>query len=479
MNKILTSLALLISISLAGYLWYNNTTSNTLDENQVNVSPSGKITKDKPDPLLTALKTIDPPFENLDVPYSQHEVDVVQGKLIRMDNGTMIRVPKDAFVDQDGNPITGKVTLKYREFHKASEIIASGIPMTNRNDDSKYMETAGMFEMLGEQKGNPIYMAKDKEVEVDMASFVKGNNFDFFYLDEEDCQWENKGTKPAKPNKEKIEKKKRLPKLPLQPVKPRKAYSDKFVFNLDVNYTAFPELKAYRNVIWEYNGNTPASDPEKNKWVFEHNWVSIDIKPFDVENGKYELQLRGGDKQFNSIVKPVLKGKDLEKAMAVYRDLAAKYNKIKEDLKLETNRLAQEADLLRSFRINKFGVHNWDVWKSPKRIICNADFQIDGIDTDVNKVKVFLISGEQRAVVRYSANDFNKFSFDPTTKNNVVAVLPGNKVAVFSHKQFRKMDSEDLRMRRELGETVIFKMDVIDQKIESVQDLQKVIETFS
>ena len=133
-----------------------------------------------------------PPFENVDVPYANYTVDVSKGRTIQTETGTTIIIPKGAFKDADGNPVKGKVDIMYREFHDAAAIIASGIPMTNA-EGSKYMETAGMFEINGSQNGQTIEIANDKEIEVKMGSFVEGENFDFFHFDTKACNWETKG----------------------------------------------------------------------------------------------------------------------------------------------------------------------------------------------------------------------------------------------------------------------------------------------
>ena len=48
------------------------------------------------------------------------------------------------------------------------------------------MQTAGMFEIQGAHNDQPIQIADDKSLEVNMASFVEdGQKYDFFFLDED------------------------------------------------------------------------------------------------------------------------------------------------------------------------------------------------------------------------------------------------------------------------------------------------------
>lgn len=422
----------------------------------------------------TELNQVSPPFENVDVAFSKYTVDVAKGRTIQTATGTVIIIPKGAFKDADGNPVKGQVDISYREFHDAAAIIASGIPMTNTEKD-KYMETAGMFEINGSQNGQAVGVADNKEIEVKMGSFVEGENFDFFHFDKKACNWDTKGTAKPTKNVAKLQKVKDLPKVPNQPAKPTKFDEDAFVFDLDINYNSFPELRAYHGVVWQYDGQGK-NNPKTNQWVFQENWTTIDVKPTQPELGKYKLTLKNGQKSFTTNVTPALKGMDYDKAIAIFKEKNEKYVALKEARKEEESRLDNEADLVRSFKVSNFGIFNWDIWKSPKRKRCIASFDF-GQDTDanMNKISVFLVTGTQRSVVRYYPNDFDKFSFDPSQNNMLIAVLPGNKIAYFRADDFANIDMELL----ESSNTHTFRMNVEAEAVASVNDLQTIIEKLS
>lgn len=418
-----------------------------------------------------------PPFEDVDVPFSKYTVDVSQGRTIVTETGTTIIIPKGAFKDADGNPVKGKVDIAYREFHDAAAIIASGIPMTNAEGD-KYMETAGMFEINGSQNGQAVEIADNKDIEVKMGSFVAGENFDFFHFDKKACNWETKGTAKPEKNIAKIKKVKDLPKLPKQPAKPTKFDEDAFVFDLDINYESFPELRAYHGVVWQYDEQSSKNDPKKNDWVFQENWTSIDVKAVQPEFGKYKLTLKNPitNKSFTTNITPALKGMDYDEAIAQFKKKNEEYKVLKEARIEEEKRLDGEADLLRSFRVSNFGVFNWDIWKNPNRQRCVASFDF-GQNTNqyINKVSIFLVTGTQRSVVRYHPSEFEKFSFDPNDDNMLIAVLPGNKVAYFSKEDFKNVDIALLKSQK----TYTFKMNVQEEAVASVDDLHSIIEKLS
>jgi hypothetical protein len=463
MKKITYVLALLVFIALQSCKNESkNEISKSLDDDATIVENQVKK------------NSVTPPFEGVDVPFSKYTVDVEKGKTIQTETGTVIIIPKGAFKDADGNSVKGKVDITYREFHDAAAIIASGIPMTNSEGD-KYMETAGMFEINGSQNGQEIAIADDKAIEVKMGSFVEGENFDFFYFDKKECNWETKGTAKPEPNMAKLTKVKDLPKVPNQPAKPTKFNEDAFVFDLDINYETFPELRAYHGVVWQYDGQGK-NNPKVNSWVFQENWASVNVRPVQPEFGKYELILKNSKKTFKTNVTPTLKGMDYDKAIASFKNKNEEYKRLKEARVQEETRLSSEADLLRTFAVNNFGIHNWDIWKRPNRKKCLASFDFgQEADKYINKISVFLVTGANRSVVRYTPSDFSKFSFDPSQSNLLIAVLPGNKVAYFKPEDFKNID---LTMLSE-QQTYTFKMTVEADAVVSIGDLESIIARIS
>ena len=431
-------------------------------ENEVNSNVTEQSISAKPNSTLIA-----PPLENVDVSFKKMTVQAEKGGQLSLDNGTQIIVPEGAFVDADGQPITGEVAIKYREFHNAADIIASGIPMTNSTGD-KYMQTAGMFEIRGEHKETPVHIAEGKSLEVKMASFVNdGQQYEFFQLDEEGGDWQTLGTADVEKNPVKIQKLKNLPTLPEKPTKPEAPTEEAFKFNFNVNYQKFPELRAYEGVIWQYAGNTTATNPKENEWIFDEDWADISLEK--IGNGRYKFILKSSGNTFSSEVQPVFEGKNLQKAMADFEKRQGKYNEIKEQRIEEEERLVQEADFLRSYQVQDFGVFNWDVWKDPNREILTAKFDFGSqINPDVNHVTIFLITASKRSVVKYKSHDFHKFSFDPNQENELVAVLPGNKLAKFTAQDFRTIDIQSIKNNK----SYTFKMKVHAKSIESVDDLE-------
>lgn len=414
-----------------------------------------------------------PPITGLDVPFKSYAVSTSEGMTIETATGTTIEIPANAFVDKDGNPITGTVDIKFREFHDATDIIASGIPMHNP-ETGEFMETAGMFEIKGEQAGQEIFVKGDKDIQVNLASFNEGDDFNFYKLGQKDCRWKDKGTGKAKPNAKKQARLAVLDaELPKVPVKPRKRSNvENFVFDLDVNYSMFPELKTFSGVVWEYAGQ--GENPEKNEWIFSADWDKIDLKKSPT--GFFELNLSSRDGNFKTLVRPVLSDANYEEALAAFTENKMKaYNKVKTAQKGERDRLALQADLSRNFSVAGFGTYNWDIWHQPGRTLCHPKPKFDAlanVDTDVNRISYFLVMGGRHAVVRYSPSNLSKFSFKASEANALLAVLPEGKVAIFSAKDFKALDLDKVRR----SNSVLMEMATETMTVSSLDNLDEVID---
>lgn len=419
-----------------------------------------------------------PPFENVDVPFKTFTIDASKEQTIRTETGTVINIPEGAFQDADGNKIEGEVDIQYREFHNAAGIITSGIPMTNTEGD-EYMETAGMFEIRGSQNGQDIQIEDGKALEVKMASFVAGDDYDYFYFDENSNNWETIESGTIEKNTAKSEMTAQAPKLPEAPVEPKKYDDDVFTFNLNIDYSSYPELVVYNDILWQYyeqgEGADPAMNPEKNKWSFAEDWTEIELEPSEKELGKYYLFLKNNQKQFKTVITPTLEGENYEEAMAAFEKKNKEYLRLKaekeqrlKEIEEMKERQKNEADFLRSFRISTLGIYNCDAWRSAT-FVFDADF--DYGQESFNSVDIFQIIGDNRSVVRrYRVNE-DRFFINPDQDNCFIAILPGNRIAYFSKEDFKKIDIIKLKQYRKYT----FDMTILDEQIESFDDFDLIL----
>lgn len=463
------SYVFLLSLFLIAVLFQNCHTETNTETTQTE-TPEVQSTS----PAIT------PPLEGVNVPFQTYQVRADEAQVLEFPTGSSIEIPKNAFVDAAGNPVTEAVTIRYREFHDAADILASGIPMKvqQANGEAADMQSAGMFEIKGEVQGQPVFIAEDKNVQVNMASYVNDHVYDFWAYDEEEENWIGQGPSTAETNENKqatlakIDSQEKSNKKPLRPVKFDK---NKPVMNFDINYKAFPELEAMQGIMWQYAGNKPTEDPMANKWIFKEEWDFAALEP-TAQEGQYRMKLRSERKEFSTSVVASQKGNDFEEALATYKQNLKEYQNNMLTLNERKEYAAQQADFLRSFRVQGFGVYNYDLLvKYPESLILAANFDFGiKIPNMQQMVTVFLVTQDGRSVVKYGPNTWNKFVINPNMDNRMVAILPGNRIATFSQQDF---DEQMNALKQNNQGSYTFKMKVKEQGIFALSDVKAVLET--
>ncbi|MGH1337399.1 MAG: hypothetical protein ACRBFS_14850 [Aureispira sp.] len=429
-------------------------------------------------PLSTL--AIAPPIKGVDVAYQEYSIQAGTAKEIVTPTGSRITIPANAFVDKNGTPVTGAVDIRYREFHSAEDIIASGIPM-HEPETGAYMQTAGMFEIKGEQNGQEIFMTANKPVQIDMASQVAGNNYNFYQLGPKDCRWKDKGTQPAQPNTHKLASLRKLDAQLNQLNKPtfvKSTQTNNFVFDLKLDYQRQPELKTFTNVVWEYTG--AGANPEENEWVFEPStrWEGVEIEP--LGNGHYDMIFKGDKKEFRTTVRPVLSDKDYDNALAAFNKRTNKaYKEAKEKQESIRQGVEAQGDLVRSFEVSDFGVYNWDIWKRDNRRRCKVAPRFDMLaqqafeKTGSKNVQYFLVTNDNRSVVRYDNNTIEKFSYNPNEKNMLLAILPNGQAAMAKNRAFMAFDKQRNKDHWNL------ELETTGAILSSVDDIKRLVSTMN
>jgi len=456
-------LALIISIFV--FQCSNEKNQNTSDNSSTTIAENISASFVK--------QEIAPPISNVDVAFHSFKIKHSEAQILTLDNGTSIEIPANAFVDAQGNPATN-VAVNYREFHDAAAILASGIPMkASMNGEVGDMQTAGMFEinaMNGEEK---LSLAEGKEVTVNMASNVGGNDYDFWAYDEATGNWDNKGQSTPQPNTQKIEAQKALDKMVVktEPAPPVKFDKTKPVLNFDINVENFPELNEMKNIFWQYTGK--GENPKNAKWIYSEAWETADIVKGKQAN-EYTLVLKNDRKNFSTSVCPSQTAKDFDAALAKYSEQMADYKKNAMSIDEKKDFMARQTEFVRSFKINDMGIFNYDILvKDKENVFLVADFNFgESVPKSHSKVNVYLITNDSRSVVAFPYSDRKKFGFNPEMDNQLIAILPNNKYATFSQEDFDE-NLQDLKAAS--GDTYTFKMRVHDEPIKDVGDLRNAV----
>lgn len=426
---------------------------------------------------------VSPPIQQVDISFNDYTIVAEEGGSITTKTGTVIEVPANAFVDENGKPITGEVQLNYREFHDAADVFVSGITMKyNENGEGEDFQTAGMMDLRGRQGSNEVYIAQGKSLKVNMASFAEDDfrpseasdsrPYNLYYLDEENGNgWKDIGRAEVAQNENKIEGLQNLPDVPSKPSKPMDLNTVKEkAFDFAVDYKQFPELKPFKKIEW-----LPVDEDymEKNEWAFEQVWSDAKLKVKNQEKGVYSLTLSNKSRKFKLDVSPALDGKDYERAMADFKKKLNLYDDLREQRSNEEARLNSQANLIRSFEVSTFGIYNCDRFsrfKDAVEVLADFNFE-DDVYVDVEKTVLFHVCGANRSLVTYIGAQSRNIKFSASEDNFLLAVLPGGKVAFFGKEDFKNLSRSGINSK---GKTAI-NLQTIDKNIRSADDVRQLL----
>jgi hypothetical protein len=128
--------------------------------------------------------------------------------------------------------------------------------------------------------------------------------------------------------------------------------------------------------------------------------------------------------------------------------------------------------LLRPFRVSNFGIFNCDqLYRFPGAVVVSASFDVEGQTSEMDNPKIYLITGDDRTVVRYDVENLKNFLFVPTAKNKLVYISEDMNIAVFSTLDFNNIDIDKLKENK----TYNFHLIPTGKKVASVSDLQNII----
>lgn len=464
-------------------------------------------TKKKETVAKPASDFISPPVKNLDPAFQAFSIDANKDDSITLSSGTVVYLPKGSIVNKNGTAITGKVEIKYREFHDGLSIALAGMPMQyHAAGITNTLTTAGMFEIRGSQNGYELFIDPKKPVKVVMASYQTGSDYHFFNLDENQKQWNYIDTDTPIINKEKINLKRELAKLrtsrkiPFDPGYFALDYMSILDMYLNNNYDNIHKNRSNKDIenkIKQYNlswlnfrsydwikfaGNDyPANmmvwrnltgKPFPN-WMNKYDGDEAKIKP--ISGNKYAISIVTHDRRhsFYGEIEAIMPIKSL---LAFTADTwKTKYDKAMQKVLQEEERLKKVADAKRFFEINKFGIYNWDkFYKDNKVIDLMAKFSFDTpVDLKVNKIEAFYLFDSLRSMIKIPIQETNEMKLFVTGNAIIFAFLPDNKIALFSKDEFQKLNFDELRTGNTKKFT--FKLSTVKQTVNSEQDLRRIL----
>ncbi len=362
------------------------------------------------------------PIEGLEIKPREFKISADQSSTIDLPNGGSISFPDNAFVDANGKPVSGTVTIEWQEFHSLADIMLSGIPM--RYDSagvSNQFVSGGMFTIDGNQNGKPIELAKGKEAKVELATYDEQRQFNFYALDEKTGDWSYKKTALSTPN----------PAVKTDGESSnaqgaQQAESAPIFLNVAAVTDSIPSLAGKDIVGWNVSRSQV---PKKlQKTIAQSHWNARITK--QTANG-YELQLSNKGTTLKLNAQPVTMDDALANTSVVEERTADRWSNL-----LAFQQQEKEAEMIRTASIPGFGTYNWDiihVRESPIAFTLDLNFP-DGHKSD--EAQIYHVCPDEKAIVRYTEGDFDSFSFDPKKGNCIVAVMPDKSIYTVSDKQF-------------------------------------------
>ena len=187
---------------------------------------------------------VNPPFQGINIPFAEYTLNPAIASDISCPSGTIIHIPENPFIDENGKPINRPIKLKYREFRNPAEIFIAGIPM-NYDSAGKHFdfESAGMFEILAFDGDKPVFINPDKPIKIELASLSNENKFNQYLLDTVNKEWKF----VSKDNPNIISKKGSLPDNSL--LVPVISNPSKFRISIEADANQFPELVDFTDKI--------------------------------------------------------------------------------------------------------------------------------------------------------------------------------------------------------------------------------------
>ncbi len=119
-----------------------------------------------------------------------YKIDTSNDEVIKYKSGSVITIPKNAFEDKNGNPITGKVDISYIEYRDPIDIVLSDISMNHKeNGENVHFNSAGMNKILAFQNGIPVYLKKEANITINFPLAKDLPDINFYKYDSISRNW--------------------------------------------------------------------------------------------------------------------------------------------------------------------------------------------------------------------------------------------------------------------------------------------------
>jgi len=361
--------------------------------------------------------------------------------------GTVIEIEPNTFAHKNGARVSNQIIIKVREMHTANEIFKSGIPMSVDAGRNDFLQSGGMLEIRAFDNNEELVIANGKSINVALAHFKPSNGYSLYHFNEHQ-NWQVNDTFVVQKNERKRRGLDKIIRFLKNPIKQNGRVSNN-EFEIVANVKESPHLSAFQNQKWKIEDG---SDPEMVQTAMRMSWDDVVIKPINVKQKIYRLTftrlltVRGSGEQNKSLTvqaSPVnISDTAFAKQLVNYDQTIVKMNN-------EKLRLEAEADMVSIFRIRQMGIWNIDKIINKEDLVTVSvkfDFEKE-VDPYVNHIKLFVLHEDDNSVIYYLPQDWKNIRLSKVKRNSLIAVLPGNRVAV--------VDANTVKSKMQIGGSVI------------------------
>jgi hypothetical protein len=357
--------------------------------------------------------------------------------------GTVIEIEPNTFAHANGSRVSNQIIIKVREMHTANDIFKSGIPMSVDAGRNDFLQSGGMLEIRAFDNNEELVIANGKSINVALAHFKPSNGYSLYHFNEHQ-NWQVNDTFVVQKNERKRRGLDKIIRFLKNPIKQNGRVSNN-EFEIVANVKESPHLSAFQNQKWKIEDG---SDPEMVQTAMRISWDDVVIKPINVKQKIYKLTftrsltVRGSGEQNKSLTvqaSPVnISDTAFAKQLVNYDQTIVKMNN-------EKLRLEAEADMVSSFRIRQMGIWNIDKIINKEDLVTVSvrfDFEKE-VDPYVNHIKLFVLHEDDNSVIYYLPQDWKNIRLSKVKRNSLIAVLPGNRVAV--------VDANTVKSKMQMG----------------------------
>jgi hypothetical protein len=401
-------------------------------------------------------------------------VNSIKDTLLISSNGSIIEIPKDAFLNSNGEIVTENIELKFRTFLNPLDTYLAGIPMTYSIDgEEKTFESAGMFEIKADSNGEELFVNDQNKIKVALISFNESNVYNTYDLEADTGTWNEIG----KDSISVISKEDDLKKLIELPIPPRRA--GKFAFEIQDEISKNSEISNYKNVWFTPIDGVPCGFDAKDvklRYLVDGAYEVTFVPWAEIEGLKTKcicyLSFKD-DKVYNDA---------MESYQKKYAQLIIRQRKIKQEIdnewldyrnklkeynifyaREEIEKLKGTKKILRTLEVNNFGFVNID---KPLDFPQGANITPLFVNSDGESMlldEVVLVEKDKNALYRYK----KEIKFNPDKENLLWGLTKDGKLAYFKSEDFKELKNTS-------GETVL-KMTIHPKPLNSYDDIYGVL----